>query len=101
MAYKTTQPIRDTKDVDSKGKKRYYRKGAAFPREGLEVTQDRLDELITGGFIVSDESVEELKLENTDLSKLKKDELLGLANKKGVEVSENNTKAEIVKALEG
>lgn len=96
MADKTTQPIRDTKD-----NKRYYRKGELYPRKGLEVSDERLEELRQGGFIASDESVEELKSEKTDLSKLKKDELLGLANEKGVEVSENNTKTEIIKALEG
>lgn len=97
MAYKTTQAIRDTQDNDF-----YYREGDEFPRNGLKVSDERLDELVKGGYIVSDEVVEatvENETDETDLTKLKKDELIGLADQKGVEVSNKDTKAEIIEKL--
>ena len=89
MAYKTTKAIRDLQD-----NQHYYRAGDVFPREGLKVDDERVAELVEGGYIVSD--VEE----DTDLSKLKKDELVALAVEKGVEVDTKDTKAEIIEKLE-
>ncbi len=89
MAYKVTQAIRDTQDND-----RYYAAGDIYPRKDLEVDDERVAELVKGGYIVAD--VEE----QTDLSKLKKDELVALAVEKGVEVDTKNTKAEIIEKLE-
>ena len=89
MAYKVTQAIRDLQD-----NKHYYRAGDIFPRDGLKVEDDRVAELVKGGYIVAD--VEE----DADLSKLKKDELVALAVEKGIEVDTKDTKAEIIEKLE-
>ena len=89
MAYKVTQAIRDLQD-----NQRYYRAGDTFPRNGLKVDDERVAELVKGGYIVAD--VEE----DADLSKLKKDELVALAVEKGIEVDAKDTKAEIIEKLE-
>ena len=89
MAYKVTQAIRDLQD-----NQRYYRAGDTFPRNGLEVDDERVAELVKGGYIVAE--VEE----DADLSKLKKDELVALAIEKGIEVDAKDTKADIIEKLE-
>ena len=89
MAYKVTQAIRDLQD-----NQRYYRAGDTFPRNGLKVDDERVAELVKGGYIVAE--VEE----DADLSKLKKDELVALAIEKGIEVDTKDTKAEIIEKLE-
>ena len=89
MAYKVTQAIRDLQD-----NQRYYRAGDTFPRNGLKVDDERVDELVKGGYIVAD--VEE----DADLSKLKKDELVALAIEKVIEVDAKDTKADIIEKLE-
>ena len=89
MAYKVTQAIRDLQD-----NQRYYRAGDTFPRNGLKVDDERVAELVKGGYIVAD--VEE----DADLSKLKKDELVALAVEKGIEVDTKDTKADIIEKLE-
>lgn len=85
MAFKVTTPIRDTKDNHH-----YYSAGDIFPREGLDVDEDRLAELIAGGYVVE---------ETNDLSKLKKDELVALAAEKGIDVDTKDTKADIIEKL--
>ena len=89
MAYKVTQAIRDLQD-----NQRYYRAGDTFPRNGLKVDDERVAELVKGGYIIAE--VEE----DADLSKLKKDELVALAVEKGIEVDTKDTKAEIIEKLE-
>ena len=89
MAYKVTQAIRDLQD-----NQRYYRAGDKFPRNGLKVDDERVAELVKGGYIVAE--VEE----DADLSKLKKDELAALAIEKGIEVDAKDTKADIIEKLE-
>ena len=89
MAYKVTQAIRDLQD-----NQRYYRAGDKFPRNGLKVDDERVAELVKGGYIVAE--VEE----DADLSKLKKDELVALAIEKGIEVDSKDTKADIIEKLE-
>uniref|UniRef100_UPI00352B1778 hypothetical protein n=1 Tax=Aerococcus urinaeequi TaxID=51665 RepID=UPI00352B1778 len=86
MAFKVTQAIRDSKDDNH-----YYDTGDIFPREGLKVDDERVAELVDGGYIAE---------ENDDLSKLKKDELVALAVEKGIEVDTKDTKAEIIEKLE-
>ena len=88
MAYKVTQAIRDLQD-----NQRYYRAGDTFPRNGLKVDDERVAELVKGGYIVAE-------VEEADLSKLKKDELVALAIEKGIEVDAKNTKADIIEKLE-
>ena len=89
MAYKVTQAIRDLQD-----NQRYYRAGDTFPRNGLKVDDERVAELVKGGYIIAE--VEE----DADLSKLKKDELVALAIEKGIEVDAKDTKADIIEKLE-
>ena len=89
MAYKVTQAIRDLQD-----NQRYYRAGDTFPRNGLKVDDERVAELVKGGYVVAD--VEE----DADLTKLKKDELVALAVEKGIEVDTKDTKADIIEKLE-
>ncbi len=89
MAYKVTQAIRDLQDNNH-----YYATGDIYPRKNLKVDDERVAELVKGGYIVAD--VEE----QTDLSKLKKDELVALAVEKGVDVDTKDTKAEIIEKLE-
>ena len=85
MAFKVTTPIRDLQD-----NLHYYTTGDIFPREGLDVDDDRIAELFKGGYIVE---------QDNDLSKLKKDELVALANEKGIEVNTKDTKADIIEKL--
>ena len=89
MAYKVTQAIRDLQD-----NQRYYRAGDKFPRNGLKVDDERVAELVKGGYIVAEME------EDADLSKLKKDELVAVAIEKGIEVDAKDTKAEIIEKLE-
>ena len=84
--YATTH-IRDSQDNGY-----YYRAGADYPREGLKVSDERLKELVNGGWIGKKE-------EPADLMKYKKDELLALAEEKGVEVLDSDTKADIIEKL--
>ena len=86
MAFKVTTPIRDLQD-----NLHYYTTGDIFPREGLDVDDDRVAELVKGGYIAEDVG--------EDLSKLKKDELVALANDKGIEVDTKDTKADIIEKL--
>lgn len=94
MAYITTKAIRDLQDNEH-----YYRKGDAYPREGLEVSEERFQELVDGGYIMSDEAAEVLEEETPNLNKLKKDELIALAHGKGVDFNESDTKAEIIEKI--
>ena len=89
MAYKVTQAIRDLQD-----NQRYYRAGDTFPRNGLKVDDERVAELVKGGYIVAEVEGD------ADLSKLKKDELVALAIEKGIEVDAKDTKADIIEKLE-
>ena len=47
MTYKTTTAVRDTQDNGF-----YYHAGATYPREGLEVSKERLETLVKNGYIV-------------------------------------------------
>ena len=47
MTYKTTKAVRDTQDNGF-----YYHAGATYPREGLEVSKERLETLVKNGYIV-------------------------------------------------
>ena len=88
MAYKVTQAIRDLQD-----NQHYYRAGDVFPRKDLKVDDERVAELVKGGYIVADAE------ENADLSKLKKDELVALAIGKSIDVDTKDTKADIIEKL--
>lgn len=82
MTYKTTKAVRDTQDNDF-----YYYAGATYPRQGLEVSKERLETLVKNGYIV--------KAELT--SKEIKTKLDGL----GIKYKSSASKAELLALLEG
>ena len=47
MTYKTTKAVRDTQDNGF-----CYYAGAIYPRQGLEVSKERLETLVKNGYIV-------------------------------------------------
>lgn len=102
MTYKTTKAIRDTQDNDF-----CYYAGAIFPRQGLEVSEERLEMLVKNGYIVAVddkkpepvfEAGEETKDDKVELTskeiKAKLDEL-------GIEYKSSASKAELLALLDG
>ena len=92
MTYKTTKAVRDTQD-----KGFYYNAGATYPRQGLEVSKERLETLVKNGYIVAvDEgATKDHKTELTSKEiKEKLDEL-------GVEYKSSASKAELLALFEG
>ena len=103
MTYKTTKAILDTQDNDF-----CYYAGAIFPRQGLEVSEERLEMLVKNGYIVAvDDNKpepafegvgEETENRNEELTskeiKAKLDEL-------GVEYKSSASKAELLALLDG
>lgn len=82
MAYKTTKAVRDTQDNGF-----YYHAGASYPREGLEVSKERLETLVKNGYIVKEElTPKEIKA--------KLDEL-------GIKYKSRASKAELLTLLDG
>ena len=102
MTYKTTTAVRDTQDNGF-----YYHAGATYPREGLEVSKERLETLVKNGYIVAVddkkpepvfEAGEETKENKTELTaKEIKDKLDEL----GVEYKSSASKAELLALLDG
>ena len=82
MAYKTTTSVRDTQDNGF-----YYHAGATYPRQGLEVSKERLETLVKNGYIVK------VELTSKEI-KAKLDEL-------GIEYKSSASKAELLALLEG
>ena len=103
MTYKTTKAIRDTQDNDF-----CYYAGAIFPRQGLEVSEERLEMLVKNGYIVA---VDDNKPEPADEgvggeTKDNKEELTAKEIKDkldelGVEYKSSASKAELLALLEG
>lgn len=102
MTYKTTKAILDTQDNDF-----CYYAGAIFPRQGLEVSKERLETLVKNGYIVAvddnkpepvfeaGEEAEDDKVELTTKEiKAKLDEL-------GIDYKSSASKAELLALLEG
>ena len=81
MTYKTTKAIRDTQDNDF-----CYYAGAIFPRQGLEVSEERLEALVKNGYIVK------VELTSKEI-KNKLDEL-------GIKYKSSASKAELLTLLE-
>ena len=81
MTYKTTKAIRDTQDNDF-----CYYAGAIYPREGLEVSKERLETLVKNGYIVK------VELTSKEI-KAKLDEL-------GIKYKSSASKAELLTLLE-
>lgn len=84
MTYKVTKAIRDLQD-----NKRYYRAGDTFPFKGVEVSEERLAELVDKGV---------LKRE-TELSDLTVKELKELAQTRDIEGYSDLKKAELIELL--
>ena len=81
MTYKTTTAVRDTQDNGF-----YYHAGATYPREGLEVSKERLETLVKNGYIVN------VELTSKEI-KAKLDEL-------GIKYKSSASKAELLTLLE-
>ena len=81
MTYKTTKAVRDTQDNNF-----YYHAGASYPRQGLEVSKERLETLVKNGYIVKEE------LTSKEI-KAKLDEL-------GIKYKNSASKAELLSLLE-
>ena len=79
MTYKTTKAVRDTQDNGF-----FYYAGATYPRQGLEVSKERLEMLVKNGYIVKEELTSKeikTKLDNLGIkykSSASKAELLAL-----------------------
>lgn len=102
MTYIVTRNIIDTKDNN-----RFYEEGDIFPREGFEVSKDRIAELIGKGVLgVKGEEIpapapteEEAPVEGTEekpVEKLKVAELKELLDGAGVEYEADAKKADLV-----
>lgn len=110
MAYKTTKACRDMQDNEH-----YYYEGAIYPRKGLEVSQERIAELIEAGHIVEITSeVPKVQLEGTEGETVEDTSEESLANTSlnipeikaklddlGIKYSSKANKAELLALLEG
>ena len=103
MTYKTTKAIRDTQDNDF-----CYYEGAIFPRQGLEVSEERLEMLVKNGYIVAvddnkpepaDEGIGEETEENK--TELTAKEIKDKLDELGVEYKSSASKAELLALLDG
>ena len=102
MTYKTTKAILDTQDNDF-----CYYAGAIFPRQGLEVSEERLEMLVKNGYIVA---VDDKKLEpvfeageetEENKTELTAKEIKDKLDELGVEYKSSASKAELLALLEG
>ena len=103
MTYKTTKAIRDTQDNDF-----CYYAGAIFPRQGLEVSKERLEMLVKNGYIVAvddnkpepaDEGIGEETEENK--AELTSKEIKTKLDELGIEYKSSASKAELLALLDG
>lgn len=90
MTYKTTKAIRDTQDNDF-----CYYAGAIYPRQGLEVSKERLEALVKDGHIVAVDGEEDDHKEELT-SKEIKDKLDEL----GIDYKSRASKADLLTLLE-
>lgn len=94
MTYKTTKAIRDTQDNDF-----CYYAGAIYPRRGLEVSKERLDELVEKGAIFK---IEELIVDGIELDESQTvDEIKTKLDGLGIKYSSSAKKAELLELLKG
>ena len=109
MAYKTTKACRDMQDNEY-----YYYEGAIYPRKGLEVSQERIAELIEAGHIEVIAEVPKDELEGTEWETAEDTSEESLANTSlnipeikdkldelGVEYKSSASKAELLALLDG
>ena len=88
MTYTTTKAIRDLQDNDF-----CYYAGAIYPRPGLVVSQERLDELVEKGAIVKTEepTVDEIELDEEPTI----DEIKVALDELGIKYSSRAKKSEL------
>ncbi|HFI0164074.1 TPA: hypothetical protein ACGORW_001901 [Streptococcus suis] len=103
MTYKTTKAIRDLQDDDF-----CYYAGAIYPRPGLVVSQERLDELVEKGAIVVVDEVpiqpdeeETVEIEEETVEDPTIDEIKAALDGLGIKYSSRAKKAELLELLNG
>ncbi|MCK4023015.1 hypothetical protein HCC60_02950 [Streptococcus suis] len=100
MTYKTTKAIRDLQDDEF-----CYYAGAIYPRPGLVVSQERLDELVEKGAIVAVDGIQASPVEEEVTEKpaddLTIDEIKAALDELGIKYSSRAKKAELLELLKG
>lgn len=103
MTYKTTKAIRDLQDDEF-----CYYAGAIYPRPGLIVSQERLDELVEKGAIVAVDEVptqpdeeETVEVEEETVEDPTIDEIKAALDDLGIKYSSRAKKAELLELLKG
>ncbi|HFR3976483.1 TPA: HeH/LEM domain-containing protein [Streptococcus suis] len=99
MGYKTTHAILDSLDNDQ-----YYYGGAVYPRPGLVVSQERLDELVEKGHIVKiddEPSLPAKEEEKPVVDDPTVDEIKAALDDLGIKYSSRAKKAELLELLKG
>lgn len=102
MTYKTTKAIRDLQDDEF-----CYYAGAIYPRPGLVVSQERLDELVEKGAIVAVDDIQ-AQPEVEEVTEAEKptedptiDEIKAALDDLGIKYSSRAKKAELLELLKG
>ncbi len=102
MTYKTTKAVRDLQDDEF-----CYYAGAIYPRPGLVVSQERLDELVEKGAIVAVDGilaqpeVEEVTEAEEPVEDPTVDEIKAALDDLGIKYSSRAKKAELLELLKG
>lgn len=117
MAYKVVRDFRDLQDDNHT--RSFYTANETFPHEGVDVSQERLDEIVNAGFIIENPTQFEkeairtlednpededativIEASSKELDKLLKKDLVKLAETKGLDVK-NETKDELISLIKG
>ena len=102
MTYTTTKAIRDLQDNDF-----CYYAGAIYPRTGLVVSQERLDDLVEKGVIVAIDGIqsqpvaEEVAEPEEPVEDPTVDEIKAALDELGIKYSSRAKKAELLELLKG
>ena len=102
MTYTTTKAIRDLQDNDF-----CYYAGAIYPRPGLVVSQERLDELVEKGAIVAVDDiqvqpvVEDIAEAEESVEDPTIDEIKAALDELGIKYGSRAKKAELLELLKG
>lgn len=102
MTYKTTKAIRDLQDDEF-----CYYAGAIYPRPGLVVSQERLDELVEKGAIVEVDDIqaqpvaEEVAEAEEPVKDPTVDEIKATLDDLGIKYSSRAKKTELLELLKG
>ena len=102
MTYRTTKAIRDLQDDEF-----CYYEGAIYPRPGLVVSQERLDELVKKGAIVAVDDIQD-QPEAEEVAEVEEpvedptiDEIKSALDDIGIKYSSRAKKAELLELLKG